>query len=260
MSDSPIEKIHIQEFLSLVEGLEVIDFGRQSPPEPDFWAETNFGLIGIEHTRLFKKVDQNGINPVEEQSLAKRILDEAKRKYEDSSDVKVQVNVSFKSFFSGKQSDESGLTLKKLNRTELANKLAQFILNVTPMVQEMADFRNPEPQTNHLFLPEIFEVVGIWKMESLSESFFELRETSTLPLISGGSIFLEILSSKNRKPEKYRRKYDQIWLLMVTDSFNQPMAFNYSKSEMPSISSPFDKVFIYRHGDQKYHELQKGSR
>ena len=35
---------------------------KQKPPEPDFFVETNEGLIGIEHTCLVRQKDERGVD------------------------------------------------------------------------------------------------------------------------------------------------------------------------------------------------------
>jgi hypothetical protein len=67
----------------------------------------------------------------------------------------------------------------------------------------------------------------------------------------------KVMEKKSAKPKNFQRVYNQIWLVMVTSPFNLTMDFDFERSELPIIEAPFDRVFIYRHGDMKYHELLK---
>ena len=140
MSDSPIEKIHIQEFLSLVEGLEVIDFGRQSPPEPDFWAETNLGLIGIEHTML--TIKNANFDSVAEYRAALDILDKAKENFKMLIKKKVHVKVSFQNEFWKASINKTNNSLQKVIRKDFAKDLADFVLKNLPEEGKRVEFDN----------------------------------------------------------------------------------------------------------------------
>ncbi|WP_339869364.1 hypothetical protein [uncultured Algoriphagus sp.] len=257
MSDSPIEKIHIDEFLTLVEGLEVYKSDRQSPPEPDFCAQTNLGMIGIEHTRLFKKLDTNSIDPVAEDRLADDVLNKANEIFQKMSDYKVHVTVSFRSDYGVGRIIPNPQSLQKVNKTELANQIAQFVLENIPDEETYVDIQNPDSWSREYVLPEIVKSVNIGLYSKMSHSAFGAMAFHWAPTLENGSTFFDTLKRKNGKPRNYQIDYFQIWLVMVTSPFNLTMDFDFNRSELPIVESPFDKVFIYRHGDKKYHELPK---
>jgi hypothetical protein len=257
MADSPIEKIHIDEFLTLVEGLEVYESGRQDPPEPDFWAKTNLGLIGIEHTRLFKKVDQNKVDPVAEEKLGEDVLAKAQAIFDSTYDQKVHVNMTFKSDFGVNRTLHKPLTLKDYNRLELAKQLVEFVSQNVPAFETYVDFENPNPWTDDYILPEVISSVSIgYFPKNMTRSFFGSSAWHFSPTLQNGSSLFNSLEKKNSKPSKYLKEYAQIWLVFVASPFNITMDFNFDRG-LPEIQSTFDRVFIYRHGDQKYHELQQ---
>lgn len=253
MSDSPLEKIHIDEFLTLVEGLEVYKSDRESPPEPDFWVETNLGLIGIEHTQLFKKVDSNTIDPVAEDRLADDVLNKANEIFQKMSDYKVHVTVSFCSDYGVGGRVPNPQSLQKVNKTELANQIAQFVHGNIPNEETYVDFQNP----NGYILPEIVKSVNIGLYSKMSHSSFGGMAFHWAPTLENGSTFFDTLKRKNEKPKNYQIDYSQIWLVMVTSPFNLAMDFDFNGSKLPIVESPFNKVFIYRHGDKRYNELPK---
>jgi hypothetical protein len=258
MGDSRLEEIHIQEFLSLVEGLEILDLKRQKPPEPDFYAQTNSGLIGIEHTRLFKKVDQNGVDPVEEDKLGDDVLKKAKDIFGEISDKKVHLTVSFRSDFGKSWKLNSPLSLMGINRLELAGQLAAFVKNNIPPFETYIDFENPNPWTDICFLPEVIASVNIgYFPKNMTYSAFGASGGHISPTLQNGSSIFESLAKKNSRPSKYEKDYSQIWLVMVTSPFNLTMDFDFDRSELPIIETPFDRVFIYQDGIKKYHELPK---
>jgi hypothetical protein len=258
MADSPIEKIHIDEFLTLVEGLEVYQSDRQVPPEPDFWAETNLGLIGIEHTRLYKKVDQNEIDPVADDKLGEDVLEKATAIYDRNFDQKVHVTVAFKSDYGVNRSLKKPLTLKGCNRMKLAKQLVEFVIQNIPAFETYEEFENPNPLTNDYFLPEVISSVNIgYYPKNMTRSFFGSSAWHFSPTLQNGSSLFESLKKKNSKPKLYQNEYAQIWLVMVTSPFNLTMDFDFERSELPAIKTPFDRIFIYQDGNRKFHELIK---
>jgi hypothetical protein len=257
MGDSRIEKIHIKEFLALVEGLDVYELHRQSPPEPDFWVETNLGLIGIEHTQIFKKIDKNGVDPVAEDRLGNDVLNKAKEYFGQICNQHVHVNLAFRSDYGANGKIVKPNQIQKINRSSLAKEIAEFVAKNIPEPEKWLDFDNPNPFTGNYFLPEIVRSIVIAKYPNISETTFRGMGSHVVPLLENASNLMDALSKKASKPALYSKKYSQTWLVMVTSPFNLTMDFNFERSELPSDITPFDRVFIYRHGDQKYHELQK---
>ncbi len=255
MADSPIEKIHIDEFLALVKGLEVYKSERQSPPEPDFWAETNLGLIGIEHTRLFKKVDENGIDPVQEDQLAEDVMDKAEKIFISMSDMKAHVSASFYSTMSFYRKLENPPSLKKVSKTTLAQQIASFVLENLPSLGEYKYFENPDPYTGNYILDQLISSINIWNSKELDSPSFYPVSGHVVPSLEFSQLF-EKIKKKDTRPKNYKRDYSQIWLVFVASPFNITMDFNFDRG-LPEVQSTYDRVFIYRHGDQKYHELQK---
>lgn len=245
MADSPIEKIHIDEFLTLVEGLEVYQSDRQVPPEPDFWAETNLGLIGIEHTRLIAKKDDQ--NPVAEYRAAIYILNKATENLKMLTDKKVHVKVSFQKA----NSEKSEFSLQKVNRSDFANDLTNFVLDNFPEHGQRKEIDNFRGKYFHKQVKRI----SITHHRTLEETHFGLLDANWLKDIFERSNFYDRIKSKNQNPVKYEKKYDQIWLVLVSDRSYSFSDFKFSGEGLPQIVSEFDRVFIYRHGDQKYQEL-----
>lgn len=255
MGDSKIEEIHIKEFLSLVQGLEVYASDRQSPPEPDFWAETNLGLIGIEHTRLFKKVDQNGINPVEEDRLSEAIMKKAEEIFKGNSNLNAHVSVSFFPTMSFYRKLENPPSLKGISRNAMAEEIAFFVLDNMPKNGEYKYFQNPDGYSGKYILSPLISSINIGNSEEINSPFFFPVSSHVVPPLEYSGLF-ETLNKKNNKPKNYLKKYSQKWLVFVSSPFNITMDFNFDRG-LPEIQSTFDRVFIYRHGDMKCHELPK---
>ena len=68
--------------------------------------------------------------------------------------------------------------------------------------------------------------------------------------------FTTTLAKKNRKPINYQRNYDQLWLLMVEDQRNLATYFNNEYGEAPVVTSPFDRVFVFRYASEETTELK----
>lgn len=255
MSDSPIEEFHIQEFLSLVEGLELLDLKRQKPPEPDFYAETNFGLIGIEHTQLFKRPDQNKVLPSLHESEGDRLVSEAKKLFEEKSDAKIHVAISYR-FEYGNNNRKNPIWLSSQKRKDLVPIVVDFVLQNIPKNGSFQGFENPDLFGRYVLPNEIFNI-SISNRSNLPTTYWSVSDGHVIPDIISESNFWELLEAKNKKVGQYNDQHDLLWLVLVSDNRKISSDFKMYNQELPKIQSPFDRVFIYMHGDKVYHELPK---
>ena len=69
---------------------------QQDPPEPDFYVETDQGLIGLEHTRLVREKDRRGVSMMAHHRCAERIMESAEQLFSHLLDVKLNVSVNFR--------------------------------------------------------------------------------------------------------------------------------------------------------------------
>jgi len=234
MADSPIEKIHIDEFLTLVEDLEVYQSLRQDPPEPDFRAETNFGLIGIEHTRLFKKEDLNRIIPKRHENEASNILFEAQEKFNSLSDERVHVEIYFNSDY-GRKVARNPIQLTARERKLLVDPLIDFVLKNVPSKGNFEGFENPDWKTVTYILPKEIGDIVISNRGNLPKSIWTQSNGGVVPKFLNGSTFFESLNKKNEKPLNYKKTYDLIWLVMVADRNEFASYFDFSDVIWPEI-------------------------
>lgn len=258
MGDSRVEEIHIEEFLTLVEGLEVSNWDRQLPPEPDFWAETNLGFIGIEHTQLFKKEDHNGIIPKRHESEASKILIQAQEKFNSLSEEKVHVEIYFNSDY-GRKVLEEPVQLTARERKLLIDPLIDFVLKNIPSKGSFEGFENPEWKTGTYILPKEIRDIVISNRGNLPKSIWTQSNGGVVPKFLRGSGFFESLNKKNEKPLNYKKTYDLIWLVMVADRNEFASYFDFSDVIWPQIKTSFDKAFIFRAGENLIHELPIGT-
>ncbi|MFC3417160.1 hypothetical protein [Algoriphagus hitonicola] len=252
MKQKELERIHIEDFLKLLPveySGKLIDF-----EEPDFILETKSGLIGIEHTQLFKKEDHNGIIPKRHESEASKILMQAQEKFNSLSDERVHVEIYFNSDY-GRKVLEEPLQLTARERKLLVDPLVDFVLKNIPSKGSFQGFESPDWKTGEYILPKEIGDIVISNRETLPKSIWTQSNGGMVPEFLRGSSFFESLNKKNGRVSNYKRAYDQIWLVMVADRNEFASYFDFSDVIWPQIETPFGKVFIYRAGENAFHEL-----
>ena len=93
----------------------------------------------------------------------------------------------------------------------------------------------------------------------LPKSIWTQSNGGMVPEFLNGSSFFECLNKKNGRVSNYKRAYDQIWLVMVADRNEFASYLDFSNLIWPQIHTPFDKAFIYRAGENLFHELPIGT-
>lgn len=254
MKQKELERIHIESFLKLMPELysgKLIDF-----EVPDFILETNMGLIGIEHTQVFKKKDANGLNPIEHENESSNLLKLAEDEFNRLSNSGVHVDVFFRFDYGfGNISNPVQLTAKE--RKKLIMPLVEFVRENIPPEGEFLGFENPDPHKGNAYLPIEIRDIVISNRRNSDKSLWTCMNAGMVPEFFSGSTFHNALSNKNQIHGKYSREYDSTWLVMVVDINLFASYFNFQEIKFPQIDTQYDKVFIYRHGEHKCHELPK---
>lgn len=255
MKQKELERIHIEDFLKLLPveySGKLIDF-----EEPDFILETKSGLIGIEHTQVFKKKDSNGLNPIEHENESLTLLKLAEVEFNRISNSGVHVDIFFR-FDYGFANISNPVQLTARERKKLVIPLVEFVKKNIPNEGGFLGFENPVPEIGNSYLPVEIRDIVISNRGTLPKSIWTQSNGGMVPEFLRGSSFFESLNKKNGRVSNYKRAYDQIWLVMVADRNEFASYFDFSDVIWPQIETLFDKVFIFRAGENLFHELPIG--
>ena len=230
---------------------------KQDPPEPDFFVEANQGLIGIEHTRLVRQPDQRNINIMGHYRCAEKIMRLAEQNFRRQTDLKLYVSVSFACSYGLVTKEPFFLSNRDIGH--LSTFISEFVTHRIPPSGEHWCFEHYDSHRNAFNFPydkKIRSIAIVNCDHKVSQPCWTHTESGVVPQVYESQAFGEILKKKNQKPSNYLKDYYQIWLLMVEDQWNQATYFDFEDSEKPTVSSPFDRIFIFRYLTEEVIELK----
>jgi len=180
---------------------------------PDFLIEYPDKILGIEHTEPYKtKVQSQAVSPQKREGSLRKIVNNAKRFYEERNNPPLKVDVWFSSAF-----EKTRITHKKTK--EVSQKLAKFVEKELPRANSL-DSHIVKPKEN---LPEIDKILittrvpkhcGQWTKQGAAwakRNFIDDLQ--------------ECIDRKNKEYETYITNCDECWLLIVADLSNPAQCF-----------------------------------
>lgn len=220
------EKVHFEIFKACCN-----DFPQSSQikhdDNPDFLIEHSAGVLGIELTQLFK-VTKHPNAPQSLESFRQQIVESAQKCCEDIPPLMVRVWFCFNQ-------------VVPKNRTSEIKKIAQLLVEVV----KKWHYENPSKPWEILELPEI---PTFFHSVSITRSPYPYWVVNAAALQQNFSNFsIERIQSrideKNLLYEKYRRKCDECWLLIIGNLFKDSQSF-----EMPDwidhrFKSKFKRIY-----------------
>ena len=243
-----IEERHILAFWESLNEFSDCLPNKQAPPEPDFYVETDSGLIGIEHTQLIRKKDHRGIDPMQHSKCADRIMNQAEQAFNRILDVKLWVSVRFRSDYGLVSSNPTFLANSDIQ--PLAAFVADFVVKNIPPPGITQNFENFDWNKSEFRFPEKIDLIKIGN-PGYENVCWSASQGGVVPPIFKSDAFTITLKKKNRKPKNYSKHYDQIWLVMVENQTNLTSYFDWDNCEVPILVSSFDRVFVFRYASKE---------
>lgn len=196
---------------------------------PDFLIRQQEGILGIEHTEVPKKQSiRSDITPQQVEGSLQKIIKNAEQLAKKNNIPPLLVDVWF----------YAGIDRQKID-SEKANQLSQFLVEEVKRWCEQSDksFESLELNKNLIF--QIF----ITRMAKDMDLIWRKQE----PVCVQRGFIDELQKSideKNKKYDRYIKKCDQCWLLIVSDIYNPAQGFQFTaEMEEHTFVSRFDKTF-----------------
>ena len=169
---------------------------------PDFIISCTKGNLGIEITRLFQSPAPSKRSLQEQESLRKRIVDEAQRQYNLLGNRPIRVTIYF----------NHNYVLNKLDVKALADKVAGIVQrNIPspngPAKEEVYDWVNRD------YLPEQISRVSVGNGR---KDFWSASDSGFFSSLTPKKIQTE-LNRKNKLYKTYQKKCSSVWLIIVLD-------------------------------------------
>lgn len=232
------ERRHIKAFLELSEiSAEIVDDGES----PDFVLSINERKVGVELTEIYISNDENKIPLKAKESLAAKIVQEARHRYEAAKGIPLRVAIGF----------SPRTDFKSLNRTDTARVLADFLLGQSIRSELVQSWRStlngplpleinflnavavPNQEAAHWYAPQAGWVVALTE-ERLQAS----------------------IDAKTCKLRAYQRTTPETWLVLVVAGGAPSQLFDIRHCiDQKTIHSPFNRTFLLSLIDGTVQEL-----
>jgi hypothetical protein len=210
--------------------------------KPDFLIPDSAKILGIEHTVIYEVKNAYGVIPKEQDSLKNAILHSAQEIYKAKYKDPLLISVLF----------DEHIKLGKNKVNELGKIIAEIAANNCKI-----DF-GPMfcINDNNSELPdEIFEII-LHKYESTKSVNVDNPKFVWVKTLGANELKNEIFK-KEALITEYRKKCDEIWLLMVVDEFDPASIFSVSEDAKNFIyETAFDKIFLFNNYTGEYFELK----
>jgi hypothetical protein len=226
-NNKSIEKIHFAYFKERCKELPsgIVDNDGENP---DFLIKHDSGVLGIEHTQLFK-ITKHPNAPQALESFRKQIVDIAQKCCEkDIPPLMVRVWFCF------------NLVVPK-NRTSEIKRIAQLLVEVV----KKWHYENPSKPWEILELPEIPTFFHSVSIARSPYPYWVVNEAALQQNFSNFSIerIQSRIDEKNLLYEKYRTKCDECWLLIIGNIFKDSQSFEIPDRIDHRFDSKFERVF-----------------
>ncbi len=199
---------------------------------PDFLIKSPAGIVGVEVTHFYRQMSSDTQPPLQQrESVRHKIISLAKSIYDSKGFPSVFVSVHFDLNFHCRKSDIQPIA-------ERLVELAELSLSGLTEEKKEKIWRIYEIQLNGVLLLSVTK----WKME---KSYWNAPLASFVPTVNSQQI-QDILDEKNTRCADYRKKCDEVWLIIVMNRFS---ASSYSM--IPEgiaerdYAHEFDSAFLF---------------
>jgi len=212
--------------------------------EPDFLIHSPSGIVGVEHTQLFKpnKSDKPPTQAFESQ--AEEIVALA----QEHAELRATPPVNAALFFNLRN------TLPKARRLELARAIARVIHDNVPQQNEsiQLEYRPGGPGEQP---PEV-DLIILSRDEQRKRHYWQTSEAG-LVLRDCRHVIQNTIDEKSTKLPKYLAKCAKCWLLMVSDGLRPSgKIFPDDKSAVHCYESRFERTYFLDCTNNRLHLLK----
>lgn len=230
------EQLHFHLFKRLYKQFPDGKVYHQRGQRPDFLIEHSNGILGIEHTEIFKsKPTGQPYNPQQQEGFLRKIVDQAKIICEKKGVDPLQVKVWFKGI--------NHITGTK-DQSKLSESLAEFVESWNKKSPDAHELLKPQAK-----IPEISQIDirrGTLNGKIWLTSHRWSKEGAGWVKRQFIEELQKCLDEKNDKYEKYRKKCEECWLLVVANRSNPAQCFDIDfggEVKAHNYYSKFDKTF-----------------
>ncbi|MGA2808863.1 MAG: hypothetical protein ABSE87_12065 [Terracidiphilus sp.] len=222
---------------------------------PDFLIDLEGRTVGIELTELFIRSNKSEANPKPaEESLLKRIESNADRIMSRAREIYFLAGnppVLSKIVISDR------ITLDKKKGDQIAELIAYQIQSMSLENSQAVKWRSCEEENEKHPLLDLVYFIHTERVPELRFAHWTVVKAGLVAPLTPEYLQAEI-DKKAKKIDTYRKKAEEIWLLIVADPTQLSQKFSVP-TEFPicSVSSPFTKTLYYGYAAEDVIDLTK---
>jgi len=242
MESSDRKKSHERFLLDLfLEHQGITPTGIDPGESPDFLITLDGRTVGVELTELFIRSNKMGVHPKPNpplqaiESFTDLIVDKARELYFEANNPAVQSHILF--------SDQITPVDKKKG-DQIAKLIADHIQSMSRTDSEMTEWRSCADEYDKP-LSEWVSFISACRAPDLRFARWSPNRGGWVSALTPERLQEEI-DKKASKIDAYKRRAEEIWLLIVADRTRSSQKFSIGADfPLDSISSPFAKTFYY---------------
>lgn len=202
---------------------------------PDFVITSNpKRKLGIELTRLSQpKLSNQEFTIAQINSLKKTISSKAQKLFDSRNDYPLYLSIFF----------NDNIKVKINDITEIAENIALDVQNHITGSDRKSIF---QIKIKNPIAEDYVDLIhGIYH-PNVKSSYWSSAGGYVVPALSKEYLVQKIESKEDKLPLYRKRKINNFWLIIITDSFERSTSFNIDNQiEAWNIESKFDKVFLF---------------
>lgn len=207
--------------------IKVIEFEREAP---DFVISFEGRRIGLEVTELFIDGDGRSLQPQARSSIGSRIAMRARSRYEQLGGKPLHVSIGL----------TLGNELRSVNRDQLAESLAEFLLALDPPLDQYVSWQRSYQDDP---LPAEVHYLHILAVPSWSMAHWYVPESGWVAPLEEG-LLQAVVDEKAAKLSDYQRAAAEIWLLIAVKGWSASQLFEIRSNLRPErVTSPFSRTY-----------------
>jgi hypothetical protein len=216
----------------------------ESTEEPDFLVHRTDTTLGIEITELHRE-SPPGVRPQQaSEAMRHRVVLRAQQLYELRGLPAVHVSVHMNTNFEIAKAEVEPLALA------ICDLVARNLPEVGRSSREEFDWINRE------YFPEELAEISVHQLAGIARTFFSCPDVTWVPTLKAADI-ARALAGKESKYEAYRRRCQEVWLLIISDSDSMSTWFEHDSDQLSEpIKSRFDRIFLFKQFSKRITELK----
>jgi len=208
---------------------------------PDFLIDLEGRKVGIEVTELFIRSNKSEAHPQPEgepllqavESITNLIVSKAREIYFDAGNPPVLSKIWF--------SDR--ITLDKKKGDQIAELIAHQIQSMSLQNSQEVAWRSSEDENEERSLSESVAIIRTYRVPELRFARWTVVRPGLVATLTPKHL-QEVIDKKAKKINGYKKKAEEIWLLIFADRTLPSQMFSVAPDfPLDSVSSPFTKTF-----------------